>query len=88
MMDILFRGIARAGGIEVPDGVRIVALPPRNGRGRRVVARSLRSLGLALYRLGDRLVAEATAGAAVPALAPPPAGPVPPPGAHSSTGTT
>ncbi len=88
MMDILFRSIARAGGIEVPDGVRIVPLPRRSGHGRRVAARSLRSLGRALYRLGDRLVAEATAGVTAPALAPPLAGPVPPPGAQSSTGTT
>ena len=61
-MELLFRGIARAGGIEVPAEVRIFERPERKPRVRRFsakLAEASHSLALRLKRGAGRLVAHA-----------------------------
>ena len=68
-MEILFRSVARAGGIEIPPDRRIFAAPtaktPATDRPRQPsrvkagVALALRHLGKTVTSLGERLVAPA-----------------------------
>ena len=61
-MELLFRGIARAGGIEVPAEVRIFEPPKRKPRQDRLstkTAEALHGLARAFNRLADRLAAHA-----------------------------
>ena len=69
-MELLFRGIARAGGIEVPAEARIFPPPKRKARRDRlsaVTATALHGLARAVDRLAERLATHAgtTAGKTV-----------------------
>jgi hypothetical protein len=61
-MELLFRGIARAGGIEVPAEARIFPPPKRKARQDRLSAKTataLHGLARAVDRLAERLAAHA-----------------------------
>jgi hypothetical protein len=61
-MELLFRGIARAGGIEVPAEVQIFEPPKRRPRQHRLSTRTAEALHLlarAFDRLADHLAANA-----------------------------
>jgi len=61
-MELLFRGIARAGGVEVPAEVRIFPPPQRKERQDHLSAKTaavLHGLARAVDRLGRRLAAHA-----------------------------
>jgi hypothetical protein len=71
-MELLIRGIARAGGIEVPPEVTVMASPPRRrareAAFRGALARGFHGLARLLDRLGDHVAAAAAnRGPAVPA---------------------
>ncbi|MDH3793124.1 MAG: hypothetical protein OEU09_08410 [Rhodospirillales bacterium] len=58
-MELLFRSVARAGGIEVPPEVQIFAPPKRSPWERRLAAKLARTLPALLSALWNRLAAHA-----------------------------